>query len=816
MLIVQVLLIVAALYHLALVVLILFRTRTYRTGRNFAWYLLWIAAWMVCVASMQPQFGADYSLWMARSCFICSTLMGASWLWFCAGFPYVSREFRRTAIVLSLLGIPWLFLAYSPYMIVSVTLTHIPGSTSPWGSAWVDGNVGPMVLPHTIWLFACAAAGMLHLTEKARQVHGLARMQIRYILLGCVGMAAVGSLTNLILPALTGNTRTASYGTLSSLLVTTTVTLSILRYRLLEMNVVLRSGAVYAVTITLMSLLFALLGPVLDHALVVRLHLPPRTGIFLLTFFFALTFYPITSALNHLVNQRLYYSGVYDYRQSLREACNALAAARDLGQVTVTLTDAITRSFAPRRTAVFLPGHNDMLTRASVTGIWEALPHELAATEPVLAFAQRMDEVMLTEELVLRDEPDHSIGVWMEQHGMAAVAPCVAADKLQGLLLLGEKDSGEIYRHDDLEFLRILGKQAAIALNNVRHFDDVKLMNEYHARLLDIMQDGVVAIDPQQAVITFNRAAEQITGVPANAAVGKRLDEIGLAELDVPETGEQAVESAITTRTGAVIPVLATITPFNRNWETEQSRLIVFHDLSALRALQQAKMQAERFSSMGAMAASLAHEIKNPLAPIQTFAHLLSERYDDAEFRQEFSATVVHEVERINHLVSQMLDLVRKPATEREAVDLNEMIERLLTLIQPECEQQGVRVHAACAPGVPPIEGMANQLYQAVMNVLVNALQAMPDGGELTIALAVDDSQVVCRISDTGASVSADELSQIFEPLYSTRTTGQGLGLSLTYHFVRLHGGEVYAESRPTGGLTVSITLPITAADEVS
>lgn len=114
---VQALLLLATLYHLALVVLILKRTRTYRVGRNFAWYLLWIAAWTTCVAAMQPVFGTGVGLWLARATFVCSTLMGVSWLWFCADFPFPSPRFRIVAVVFSLLGIPWLVLAWSDLLI---------------------------------------------------------------------------------------------------------------------------------------------------------------------------------------------------------------------------------------------------------------------------------------------------------------------------------------------------------------------------------------------------------------------------------------------------------------------------------------------------------------------------------------------------------------------------------------------------------------------------------------------------------------------------------------------------------------------------
>ncbi len=261
---------------------------------------------------------------------------------------------------------------------------------------------------------------------------------------------------------------------------------------------------------------------------------------------------------------------------------------------------------------------------------------------------------------------------------------------------------------------------------------------------------------------------------------------------------------------------MITVTPFMRRWDKVNSHLIVFRDLSILRALEQEKLHAELFSSMGAMAASLAHEMKNPLVSIRTFAHLLPTRYNDAEFREEFSTTVVNEVERINRLVSQMLDLVRKPADDPDLLDIRDLLQRLITLVRPECDRQDIAIVAEYADDLPLIHGVAEQLYQAILNVLTNAIQVMPGGGTLSIAVARNRDTVCCRITDTGPGVQERDLRRIFEPLYTTKTEGHGLGLAFTYQFIRSHGGDVHAESKPGTGLTVVMVLPTSADRELN
>jgi len=794
---IQALLIVAMLYQVALVVLILQRTRAYPAGRNLAWYLLSIAAWTADLALMQPRFGADMAVWFTRASFVCSAFMVVSWLWFCANFPTPSPRFRIVTLIVALLGLPWLFLTWTPLIIVSITFKQY----------WIETQFGPLLLPYGAWAVVGSLFGTWHLLRKLELARGIARMQIRYILLGFAALLAAAVIFIIIIPVVWHTTRYSFYGPLiASLFVSTTTTISIIRHRLVDIKVVLRAAITFITSLSLLAGLFVASIPWLDQVLIHHFHLPESSGTVVGAFLLALAFQPTHRLIEHLVEQRLFLTVLSDFRLNLRDASHALAAARDQNEIAAMLATAAAE-VEPHGVAVFLPGHGDELTRAAGVGAWEQLPHRLPPeAAPLCEHLLRTDAVILAEELIRQSGAEHAYGELLTAWEAAVVVPVVAGQRLSGVLLLREKQNGEMYQTDDLGYLRILGKQAAIALNNVRHFDEVKVMNEYHARLLNIMQDGVIALDPQQRVITINRAAEQITAV--REVQGKPLHDFVRFDAPLDVTGEQPLETLMTRQTGEEIPVLLSVTPFTRSGETEQCRLLVFRDMSAMQELQQGKMQAERFSSMGAMAASLAHEIMNPLVPIQTFAHLLPSKYDDEEFRKEFSVTVVHEVERINWLVGQMLDMVRKPSTERDEVNLREVIQRLIDIIQPECEKQQIRVHFICTPNLPTIQGVMNQLYQTVMNVLVNAVQAMPDGGDLTVVLGVIGSNLVCRITDTGPGVPQNELLRIFEPLYSTKAGRSGMGLALTYQFIHFHGGEVRADSTPGSGLTITIVLP--------
>lgn len=798
MTVVQFALFAATAYNLVLVFLILRNTRTHRAGRNFAWFILTTAAWSAVVGIMQFESVQPVAVWLARATFFIATLMCWSGLWFCVDFPQTSLKFRPWAWTLTALGVPWLILPWTNTIIRDVAFQS-------YGVQTVNG---PLLAPYFTWLLACVAASVIHIITKTRTLRGLERQQVRFVLAGIIGLAIAGSIPNLILPFITNSNQYAPLGGLASLFLTTSATYAILRYRLLDITVVLRAGVIYSVTIGLLSLAFASLVPVLERALSSFFSFPHGVGSFLMAFVIALTFQPVRHMVQRWVDRR-FFKSVYDFRAALRDAGMALASATSTESLLATLEDGLSRTLRPRGVAIYIPERDAALAPAMVSGQWDNLPESLAADDPMLRYARRADDVLLADELVRIAGAPVGLGERMQRMGIALAIPLIAARELTGIVFLGEKLSGDMYTTEDIGLLHILGKQAAVALDNVHHYEEMVRMNEYHARLLDIMQDGVIALDPQQRIITFNDAAERILGVPVEEALGKRLPELGVTQLPIDRLSEIGDELTITTGAGVEIPVLVTVTPFVRRWEVENSHLVVIRDLTALRELERQKLQAERFSSMGAMAASLAHEIKNPLVPIKMFAHLLPSRYDDAEFRKEFSETVMNEVERINRLVAQMLDLVRKPSTEKGMVDLPEVMGRLLTILRPQCERQGVTVHVEIAPDLPSIVGQAGQLYQSLLNVLTNAVQAMPNGGELRITLAREDDRVICRIADSGPGVPDEVLPHIFEPLFTTKTDGHGLGLALTYQFIRANGGEITAESPPGSGLVVTVALPV-------
>ena len=796
-------LLTATLYNLVLVVMVLYNSHDRKAGITFGWYILGTAVWMAAIGLAQLVHDTNLALFLLRAAHVSAITFSLSFIWFCNYFPKVTGRFR-IGWFFTFTGVVWLIIACTDWLITGVKVES-------WG---VNIIAGPAMGIYTIWYSACGSAALIHLALKVKLLRGLERLQVRYLLLGSCGYLVTGAIFAFILPEITHSYRWAPLSPLSSIWITTAATYAIVRYRLMDIKLVLRAGLVYSITIGTLSILFALLVPLLNSLLTTHLNFPNNAGSIVIAFLVALAFQPVRNSVQRIIDHR-FFKSVYDYRTTLSDAGNDLAAVHDRDVLIDTLVKAISRSLRPNTTAFFLPVNSDDLQNLSNPALWPALPNSIAANELLTRYCLSMDDILISDELIRRSSPENLVGQQLKGWGVELVVPLIASGRLGGLIMLGEKLSGDVYTVDDYGLLRILGKQAAIAMENARHYAEMVILNEYHERLLHNMQDGVVAIDPNQTIITYNPAAENITGISATVAIGKKLPELGITQFPLHDTGAQTHELSLTTADSVQIPVLVNVTPFRRRLDSDDSHLIVFKDLSALRALEAEKVQAERFSSMGIMAASLAHSIKNPLVPIQMFAHMLPLKYDDEEFRKECSETVVDAVQRITKLIGDLFDLVREKSSVRDAVDVRKVIERLIEVVKSEMDRQGVTISQDYSGGTPFVFGVSGELYQALLNIITNAIQAMPNGGNIKVNVKGDNDVVTCRITDSGPGVPLESLPHLFEPLFTTKEGGHGMGLALTYQFVRSNGGEIRAECNPGEGLTIVIVLPSCNAKEI-
>ena len=221
--------------------------------------------------------------------------------------------------------------------------------------------------------------------------------------------------------------------------------------------------------------------------------------------------------------------------------------------------------------------------------------------------------------------------------------------------------------------------------------------------------------------------------------------------------------------------------------------------------------RVDRLSALGELSAGMAHEIRNPLGSIRGTAEILQDGIPETDPRYEFTRILIKEVDRLNRVVQDFLNFARPPVVEQEAVDLEQCIDEVLLLVRPQLQKVRVELQRQRRE-MAPIRGQPEQLRQIFLNLILNALQAMPEGGVLRIASRQQEQAILVEVGDSGQGIAAEHLEKIFNPFFTTRSEGTGLGLAITSRLMQGHGGRIEVASRPGAGTTFTLSFPLAAA----
>ncbi len=330
--------------------------------------------------------------------------------------------------------------------------------------------------------------------------------------------------------------------------------------------------------------------------------------------------------------------------------------------------------------------------------------------------------------------------------------------------------------------------------------------------VLSNLRAGVVTVDPEGRITMMNESAEQILQIRANDVLGRRAQKLGSSFADVvlrsiesgtPLLRQEIQDSALRSRLGL------SVTPLGPQGAVAMFTRLPDQDP----VLENAESDNVEFSPIWEhLSARVAQEIKNPMVAISTFAQLLPTRFDSTEFREEFHAVVQSEVGRINHVVDMLYSFARRPRLDLHQGDLNDTVVQVLDGLRKEIEDQGIEVHLDLVDAPVDVEQDPLLLAQAIHNVVRNAIEAMPQGGKLGVATARDNGNLGLTVTDTGPGIPDNARREIFQPFYSTKETGMGLGLTMALRIVQQHEGVLECiQNRHAGGV-FRFTFPAAVA----
>jgi len=372
-----------------------------------------------------------------------------------------------------------------------------------------------------------------------------------------------------------------------------------------------------------------------------------------------------------------------------------------------------------------------------------------------------------------------------------------------------------------------LGKNFSYMIQQIRlhrselenRLREITSMKAYTDNVLSSMTNGLITVDLTRNIVTLNEMAEcilkkrneEMLGLPLERALGS---EHPLHELMVETLSrEKAIfHSEMELRSNGEEQWLMASTSLLANGEGKRiGALVVFQDITEMKALEEKLRQADRLAALGTLSAGLAHEIKNPLSAIKTFVQLLPKKVENPSFMEKFNITVPREIDRINQLVEDLLELTRKRVRPSVDVDVNRLILQTIDLHGEEMERRHIVFESHLSKVLPPVRGDSETLYRAFFNLVINAIQAMPNGGSFYISSELDhvSSGVKIILRDTGIGMDEETSKNLFNPFFTTKDKGVGLGMALAQKIIEDHRGTIEVMSEKGIGTTFVLRLPV-------
>jgi PAS domain S-box-containing protein len=801
----------AVLLCLALVVVA--RDPRALVNRLFALSMLTIIGWTGSISLYLSTRDYDPNIFLGRLGFASAAAIPFSLLWMFESLDDTTGQ-RLTK------PLRWAGTACALFVTLSLTPLIVAGSAqASSGRNFIYGPLHPLFGVYFLSAFALA---LYRLFKRLRSASGMRRLQLRYLLLGILLGGIGGTTTNLVIPIVWGTSKYSLLGPYFTLFMAGFAAHAIIRYRLMDIRVVIKSGVVYASGIAVAVSLFVgftILFRVFTRDQTDTISFAVAVAIAVVT---AVLFQPLNTLLRTLLDRYLYRRS-YDYQRTIRDATRRLSTILDPIQLLRYLSGAIEGILKVERACVYL--RNDAavgpLNIVATSGQWapDTAPRPISSSSALLTLLERekrpfvRDDVISSRNLVALNARRE-----LRQLDGEVALPFVEDKGVSGFLLVGPKLSGDPYFPEDLDLMSTLVSQATIALQNAKLYRQVVIANEYIQNILSTMESGVIAVAADGTVTLFNAAAEEMTQLQAEELRGKSLSRLPtpLAEaLRDAATGGDArteIEMSIQNRAGHLVPIISSSSTLRDRSGAVLGAVAVFSDLSRLKELEREKQRAERLASVGALASGIAHEIKNPLVAIKTFAELLPERFTDEDFHGDFSKVVVREIERIDDLVARLRGLT--PTAQRlVALDVLGPIRETLVLLRGQFEQAHIVVTTSFEPHLPRVAGDANQLKQLFLNVCGNAVEAMTSGGQLDVRVMTQrilgSTIVTAEFEDTGGGIPAALLPKIFDPFVTSKERGSGLGLSICRGIADAHRATISATNSANGrGAILSIEFP--------
>jgi two-component system NtrC family sensor kinase len=740
-------------------------------------------------------------------------LQPALFLHFVLTFPEQRNFVRRHPWLLALIYLPGAILLGS--RLAAMRFLEATGQLSR-GMDRLDISYGAVY-------FMVAAAVLWYGYRRASTT--ILRQQLKWVTRGTI--LAIIPFTALYVVPLVAGWPQMKVSVLSLGLLPLTFGYAIFRYRLMDVDLIFKRGVVYALAAAaVVGMYFAVVTGVAELVHTQRPGIG-SIGLILLVVVTAVLFDPVRKWIQDRVDQ-FFYRTRYDYRRTLIEFGRELSSETDLNAMLTSVMDRLSRTLAVDKIAIFLrtAEEQEKFVLSKCSGMMPPGKLDLSflsAPRPEQAghlFFENAHQVPRetpgSQEAIARLDLNYYI-------------PCRAQQNTIAVLGLGKTNEGDFLSSEDVELLETLGGYLGIAIQNGRLYASLQQKAAEYERLKDFNENivesinvGVMALDMEDRIESWNAQMEVMYAVPRWQTLTQSVQTVFPAEF-VEEFYRVRQNAGIhnlykfrlKTPAGETRTVNVAIAPLvTRKFEVV-GRLVIMDDITERVELEAQLSQADKLSSIGLLAAGVAHEVNTPLAVISSYTQMLAKQLQGDPQKSGLLEKITRQTFRASEIVNNLLNFSRTSGTEFSDIDINRVITDTLALLEHQLKTAKIRVRPELTPAISPIQGNPGRLQQVFLNLFLNAKDAMPGGGTLNVVTSNGDV-VSVRVSDTGSGIAPEHIQRIYDPFFTTKTApregqnrGTGLGLSVTYGIIQEHAGKIRVESHPGAGTTFALDFPL-------
>lgn len=737
----------------------------------------------------------------------------ALFLHFCISFPEPPPFLAGHRKVPYLVYVPGALLLGAHALVASgFVVLPVPLLTAQWVFDRVE-------LIYLAIFFLAGAAALQYSYRKAERP--VVKQQLKWLTRGAYSAILPFALLY-ALPYFLGYLPSAwmKFSVLSLIILPLTFGYAIVRYRLMDVDVIFQRGIAYTLaTLAIVGIYFGIIAVFADlfHNLV---PITGHSGWVLAIIVTAFIFQPLANWIQARLD-RFFNPERYDYRRTLLDLARNLTTELRVEPLLDQITHHLSGLLQVDRVAVLTATDASGFRLAKSHGIGPVSRLDTSFLEPGLPELAKGYLFFDSVRKVFGHSPSAQRSI--EQLGLHYYLPLRVKDHTLGYLGLGKTRHNDYLPSEDLDLLQTMAGYLSIALENARLYESLEQkalqyqsLRDFSESIIESINAGVLAFGLEGTIEAWNSAMEELYGANRKQAVGRALHDVFpvefLADLNAAasEQSYSIYKHPLHTAAGRDLIVNLSVTPLVGKDGKAMGRLLVMQDLTERVNLENQLVQAEKLSSIGLLAAGVAHEVNTPLAVIASQAQMLMRQTPADSPQYTVIEKIVKQSFRASEIVNSLLKFSRLSGSEYNELDLNRIIHETLSLLEPMLRASRVRMNLQLAPQLPVVFGNAGKLQQVFINLILNARDAMPRGGEITVVTEPHEGVVRSEVCDTGVGIPTANLSKIFDPFFTTKGTGQGtgLGLAVTYGIIQEHSGRVTVDSKVGQGTTFHLEFP--------